>query len=309
MKVLVDNKQIQLPDVLIVGAAKSGTTSLTNYLIQHPKVSIPQKEPNFFSFYGRTYETMPTLIRDKAIFTLPAFEALYQKTPEGQVIIDASVSYLTLYKESIENIQKLYGDQINRLKIIIILRNPVDRAFSHYVMFKRNNVETLSFEEAIKPEIAHSRIMQNPGFNYLENSLYAHRVEAYLKAFKNVKIYLTQDLKKPDVVLNDVLSFIGLEQIDGIDTKTRFNQGGIPKNKRLHHFLNKRSVVKTFIKDYFPKTWGFQLLKWRAALIDQNVENIEINPVLKTELLENYFSLDIEKLEKIIHRDLSAWKK
>lgn len=304
----VNNQAVSLPDCLIVGAAKSGTTSLMNYLQQHSQVFIPIKEPNFFSFYGNTYEQMPSLIRDKAYFTLDKYLKLYIASPAGATIIDASVSYLTKYDTSIKNILALYKEKAKDLQIIIILRNPIDRAFSHYVMFKRNGIENLSFEQAIQPEITQERMHLNPGFNYLENSLYYPRVKAYLEAFPKVQIFWTEEFKRSDLILNQTLSLLNLPRENSIDTKTRFNQGGIPKNQLLHKLLNQRSGIKRWIKGWIPKKWEYSLLKLRSELVDKNVEEVKLDPALRLRLLNEYFSDDIKALEKLLNKDLSAWK-
>lgn len=308
MKVLIEDHSINLPDLLIVGAAKSGTTSLTNFLMQHSQVSIPEKEPNFLAFYNINPKELPQFVREKGTYDIASIRRLYQHVPEQNCIVDASISYLPQYKTTIPNIQKLYGQKWQHVKILMILRNPAERAFSHYEMFCRNGVETLSFEEAIKPNVVADRISKTPGYNYIGNSLYYDQVKSYLDVFKHVKIYLTEDLKNPDRILRETLDFVGLSYESHIDTKVRFNQGGIPKNKFLHRLFYKRTSWKQRLKRLLPKALEFRLRKLRTTLIERGMQRISLDPKLKQTLVEQYFIKDIEKLEGLINRDLSAWK-
>ncbi len=308
MKVVFEGKNIILPDVFIVGAAKAGTTSLANFLMQHPNVFIPVKEPHFFSFYGKRDAELPVLIKKNIYNSIDKYLTLYKNAPQNSIIIDSSVSYLTLYKESIQNLKKLYGEQIQDVKFIIMLRNPVDRAYSHHQMFVRNGVEDLSFEHAIHAENIQQKIHLNPGFNYLENSLYYDRVKAYMDNFKSVKIYLTADLKSPKILLHDLLTFCNLNTSVNIDTETRFNQGGTPKNKALYSFLNKRNFLKNILKKNLSKKVQYYLLKYRSKIIDISTKESPINKELKNKLILDYYMQDIEKTEKLIQKDLSAWK-
>ena len=147
-------KNHRLPDFIIPGAAKSGTTSLYQILNQHPDIFFPKskKEPFYFSFGGEkpNYE-------DEQFNAIPVYQTddylnLYTEADDSQICGDASTSYLYLHEESIANMKKLYGDDLAEVKVIIILRNPVDRAFSHYTYLVRNGFENRPFEEAILPE-------------------------------------------------------------------------------------------------------------------------------------------------------------
>ena len=129
------------PNFLIVGAAKSGTTSLFHYLKQHPEVFMPDlKEPQFLvceKIKGRLH---------KYIDSAAEYYELFEKSTE-KCAGEASVFYLYYFEEAIKNIKKELGSDV---KIIIVLREPVSRAISAYEHVLRNNPkEKLSFKEAL----------------------------------------------------------------------------------------------------------------------------------------------------------------
>jgi len=179
------------PSFFIVGAPKAGTTSLYFYLKQHPEVFFPEvKELNFFSApdildQGLYYKT-------KIIRKLEAYEALYANAGNTQIRGDASVSYL-LYPAVPPKIKEMVPDA----RIIIMLRNPVERAYSHYLMDKRLGYVKASFEDIITQRSTHK--FQDLYYQqYVEVGLYADQVQRYLDSFgeKQVQIVLFEDFIK-----------------------------------------------------------------------------------------------------------------
>ncbi len=309
MRLTYGGLEANFPDIFIVGAAKSGTTSLAFFLKQHPDVAIPRKEPGFFAFYDRPQSEIPSGIRDRQVVELKAFAELNRSVKPGQQLCDSSVAYLTNYSHTISNIQKIYGKRSDELKFTIVLRNPVDRAFSHYLMFVKNGLEALPFEEAIKPEHVKARISEQLGYDYLGNSLYYARVRAFIDNFPHVKVYLTEDLKDAKAVLKDYLGFLELSDQVKIDTDTKLNPSGLPKNKTLVRSLHKRSALKNFLKKILPDSLQFRLISVKSNLLEKNITRVIIDPGLKAQLLEEYFKDDILNLQKLLNRDLSHWLK
>src|ERR1700753_3266246 len=135
-----------LPNFLIVGAAKSGTTSLFHYLKQHPDIFLPEfKEPHFF---------VSALVKNKVyswIEEKQEYENLFAGASAYHKRGEASVTYLYYYKIAIPNILSLLG---RSTKIIVILRNPVERALSAYNYTYKNNPSenNPSFEKALEFE-------------------------------------------------------------------------------------------------------------------------------------------------------------
>ena len=181
----------KLPNFLIVGAAKSGTSSLHNYLNQHPDIFMPTfnkngvnvKEPQFF-----VKEKVMDRIHS-GVWDWENYIDLFKQAESHQAIGEASVFYLYYYEEAIKNIKRYLN---NEIKIIIILRNPIDRAFSAYTHVSRSVKENLSFEEAI--ELEDKRLIKDkkltPMVRYKDMGLYYKMVNAFLKSFDNVHLRL-----------------------------------------------------------------------------------------------------------------------
>lgn len=306
MKLFLNGKSLNAPDFLIVGAAKSGTTSLAFFLKQHPQVAMPRKEPGFFSFYNRPEEEIPAGIRDRQIYKLDDYINLYKTVSATKKICDSSVAYLTHYKHTIENIKSLYGNRSNDIKFVIILRQPIERAFSHYLMFVKNQLEDLPFEEAIKPENVALRIHEQSGYDYLGNSMYYERVKAFVENFPQVKIYLTEDLKKSNL-LEDFLDYLELEKGHKINTQVKLNPSGIPKNGSMIKALHGRNKVKQAMKRLLPDKLQYYLIASKSALMERSIERVELDKDLKVQLTQKHFLQDIEQLQNLLQRDLSHW--
>lgn len=303
----ISNQSVNLPDILIFGAAKSGTTSLAFFLKQHPGVVMPVKEPGFFAYYGRPTSEIPSGIREYQITDFDAYTSMYGKAGKDKMICDASVSQFSNHRHTLANIEKLYGDRKQELKTMVILRHPADRAFSHYLMFLKNGLEHLPFEDAIQPEVVESRIHQQLGFDYLGGSMYAERLAAFKEVFPDMKVYFTEELKNTRGVLDDFLEYCGLSTDVDIDTSVKLNPSGIPKKKGLIKLLHKRSKLKRLMKRYLPDKMQYKLIAVKSGLLEKSIERVSIDPKLKADLTRRHFAEDIRKTEALTGRDLSHW--
>jgi hypothetical protein len=162
-----------MPNFFIVGAAKAGTSSLYQYLRQHSQVylSYPVKEPNFFAFDGEIIkfnglhtqaETLPD-----SLTSLVAYEELFKDSMNYPARGEASTLYLYC-PGTAERIRSLVPDA----KLIVVLRQPADRAYSHYIMMVRSGREWLSFEEALEQERTRIEQSWSPTWHYRETGYY-----------------------------------------------------------------------------------------------------------------------------------------
>ncbi len=180
---------IKLPNFLIVGAAKSGTTALYHYLSQHPEIYMsPLKEPKFitsnflkFPFQGPGDNEVEKMI----VKSFDRYCDLFKGVKNEKAIGEASADNLYYYEQAIFYIKKYIGNP----KIIIILRNPIERAYSAYLHLVRDERETLSFKEALAEE--EKRRKQNWEFIWFYKNVgfYFNQVKAYLENFTQVKVY------------------------------------------------------------------------------------------------------------------------
>jgi hypothetical protein len=304
---------IRVPDFLIVGAARSGTTAVFSYLVRHPQVFMPQaKEPMFLSVYGQDWSYVDIRTGKRARYVVEKLDDylnLFLPAKNGQMIGEASALYLYRYQTSIRNIHDLYGENALGLKIIILLRNPVERAWSHYWLRRRNGEESLPFELAIQPEVIRQRLEQHyvSGFDYIGFGKYFHQVKAFQENFPQVRILLFEDMVQNMARAGrDLGEFLGLDGVPFDMKEKRINAAGPPKNRFfaiLEKFVYRPNALKSFLKVLLP--YGMRAsLKYQLAGRIFNREQMDSQ--LKKELL-NIYREDILALAQLIRRDLSPW--
>lgn len=308
MIININGEDVKLPDFLIVGAAKSGTTSLYYYLGKHYQIFMSEiKEPWFFSIVDNppNYTSLgkPAHIKWKIEDYIELF-----KNVKGDLLMgEASPIYLYTYQKSIENIKRFYSKIYKKLKIVIILRDPIDRAFSQYVMFKRDNVENLSFKEAIKPDTIEQRLKDNWNvfYDYVGFGMYYNQLKAYIEEFPEVKIFLYDDLvNDQEKLLKDIYDFLNIECINIVD-KEIYNKSGIPKNKFLHKLIFQQPLYLKPLKYLITKNIRSKIIH---KIFELNLEKPRMDNKEK-KYLNSIFEEDIKKTARLINRDLSHWLK
>jgi len=301
------------PNFIIPGAGKSGTSSLAAYLSQHPDIFISKpKEPTFFTYADAHPEfNSPDKFHIQIISDQQKYKAIFSKSGECKAIGEASTYYLALPDQTIRNIKRfITGYEL--LKVIIILRNPIERAFSNYMMFVMNGWEKLSFREAISQEVISNRLANgwSPSYDYLGEGMYSYQVRAYLDAFKDVRVYLYDDLQKDTMaLLSDIFSFLQVDASFAPDIGLKLNASGLPKNKLLQRILNTDNPVRTLVKSALKlMATDQQRAAIKERLRSANMKREVISPEDRDYLLE-YYRQDIDNLASIIRRDLSDWAK
>ena len=297
-----------LPNFLIVGAAKSGTTSLYHYLGQHPQVYMsPVKEPKFI-----TAQFLEFPLRGKGddeaeksiIKNFDDYKKLFKKVKNEKALGEASIDNLYFYEGAIKYIKQYFGD----VKIIIILRNPIERAFSQYVMFK-NHREYLSFEDALDKE--EERKSKNWAFfwYYKDLGFYYYSVKAYMENFNQVKIYLYDELRDDSLgLMNDIYKYLEVDDTFVPEMDVKYNVSGIPKNKAVYSLVFKPNLFKKVITK--PVLRFFLTEEKRKKLAEKFRKKIlrkeKIKPETR-EYLRNIYRDDILKLEGLLGKNLSHW--
>lgn len=293
---------------MIPGAAKSGTTTLYQHLTGHPEIFFPKerKEPFYFSFGGEEPQYEDAQFNKIPIWKTDEYLDLYNSAGEKQLCGDASTSYLYTHKAAIDNMAKLYGSELRKVKIIILLRNPVSRAYSHYTYLIRNGFEHRPFSEAISPEgIAHWK-NKRWGFDYLSYGEYHSAVEHFMNTFDEVKVLLTEDLKMTQNALNSTCEFLNISPISDI-REVVANPSGVPKSKILVNALRKNSVLKA-VGRALPENTKLKAQSIRDSLMGRLLTKEPIPEDARKKLL-NHYEPEILKLETLIDRDLSHWLK
>lgn len=286
------------PDFFIVGAAKSGTSALYNQLIQHPGIFMPDvKEPDFF--YNKVSKRTPVLEEKN----LQEYLQLFEGVPDDVRAGEASTSYLYAVHAPHE-IKKVQGNA----RIIMILRNPVDRAYSQYWNQVREGVESLSFEDALEAEADRKRRNWWHGFLYVETGRYARQVSRYLDVFGHdrVQIHVFDDFRQnAEGVCRKIFSFLEVDPNVPIDTTQLYNRSGQVRSRLFATLLGAESI-RHLIRETLPPPWKRSLGEKLRELNRKPAP--EMNPNTRRRLQET-FKVDILRLEGLIGRDLSSWRK
>lgn len=303
MQLIVENKFCNMPDFLIVGAARSGTTSLYENLKNHPQIFMPDnKEPWFFCF-DDTDESRIDILKKRGVVTnFSKYLALFEKASTSQVVGEASTTYLYFYESTIRNIKR-YHPKWKELKIVIILRNPIERAFSHYMIDMATTDIVVQFSEIIKKWQLkeHSEICK-----YIDYGFYYNQVKAYKDNFNRVKIYLFEDLESDAANLFiNLFNFLDVDTHFVLDTKSKYNFSGIPKNRFLSRLIYKPNIFKTVAKVILSDRVRLDIKK---KLMKSPSEKPELKD-FERNALKDIYKNDILKLQTLIGRDLSDWLK
>ena len=297
-----------IPNFLLIGAAKAGTTSVTNYLDQHPEIFVcAEKDTCFFIFEGaRPNFKGPgdESLNRKAIIDYTTYVEKFEKVEKEKAIGESSVWYLNSEKAAY-NIKKY----LKTVKIIVILRNPIERAYSSYLMTIGENREYYTFEEALKEE--KNRIANDWEFiwHHVNSGLYYKMIKRYYELFDKYKIsvFLYDDLKKDAVgFMRNVFKFLEVDESYRPDTSLRYNtEGGFPKNRFIYDLVNKRNPIIQNMKMLVPKKIRRKI---RNKVNEVNNDKPEIKKETRKYLKET-FKEDILKVQELIGRDLSMWLK
>ncbi len=243
-----------IPNFFIVGAPKAGTTSLYEYLSRHPEVFMPAtiKEPDYFSHEEILQQ--PLYYKTTHITDAQKYRALFAEVEGQKAVGEASVSYL-FYPGTAK---KIY-DFNPRAKILISLREPVERAYSHYLMDERLGLLEASFEDIVYRKIKHKHADM-----YYQQIVslgeYAGQITRYLNLFgpDQVKVLFYDDLKAdPKGVMKSIFKFLEIDENFFIDTSLKFNTYAAPKNEliakmyKMHHL---RSGISQLIPEGLKHT-------------------------------------------------------
>ena len=300
-------KLIRLPNFLIFGAPKAGTTSLYWYLAEHPQIFMSSvKEPKFFAIEGQEVDYRgPGDDTHEYITNYETYTSLFESATSETALGEASPWYLHK-RGSAEQIHRY----LPNVKIIAILRDPVERAYSQFCMHIGYGHESiLDFESAWQAEA--KRMLENwsPRWFYRDRGFYYSQLKRYFDIFDKdqIRVYLLDDLERDALaVVQDIFKFLGVDNHFVPDTDQRFNTRRIPINSSLYHTLKRfrriRSIAKGLARNstYSKLIHGIKKISLHSA--------VPLSSATRRRLIEEYRD-DIMQLSGLIDRDLSAWLK
>jgi len=297
------------PNFFVIGAAKSGTTSLYHYLKQHPQIYMsPVKEPKYFALEGHPLDfTSPgdERIRRQTTTTEEAYLALFAEAGDQPVVGEAS----TLYLGNIEGTARRLAERVPDARLVAIFRHPADRAFSAYMHLRRDGFETLeSFQEALDAEPERIRQGYYYHWHLRARGYYARYLQDWYDAFprERIRTYLYEDLSEsPLDLMADLFRFLGVDDSFQPDVSARHNRSGLPRNQQVQNFLTKQHPVKEWLKRFVPERVGHRLI---SMVQPRLISTPGMPPEIRAQLTRDYRE-DILRLQDMIQRDLSHWLK
>ncbi len=285
-----------LPDFFIVGAPKAGTTSLYFYLEQHPEIFMsPVKETNFFSYDLTVKQNL--YYKERGISEWNEYVGLFKGAENKKAIGEASVSYL-FYPEVAEAIKSKFPNG----KIIIMLRNPVERAMSHYYMDHKLGYVQTSFDEILFAKNK-TRLQELYYQQFISLGMYYEQVKRYVTVFgkEKVMIIFFEDFKKDThAVVKNLYHFLGVNENDEIDTEKKHNTFQTPRNRFVHAFY-KNKFLRSTVKKIIPEK---QIEGVKNIFLTKKKNKIS---EIVTQHMKELYKPDIQQLEKLVNRDLSSW--
>ncbi len=287
-----------LPNFLIVGAAKSGTTSLFDQLCRHPDVFKPYiKEPGYF---------IP-LNQYSSINSWDDYKNIFKGAEKFKAKGEASVTYL--YDEnSPELIKEKLGDEV---RILIILRNPIDMSYSLWQHRKRDLKEDLDFFEALK-----LRDSNNPNsiyvksieydWDYLNRAKYYKQVKRYIDHFKNVKILIFEEyVKNINTQFKEVCEFLDINPNINVELESK-NKAYQPRFPFVQKILTYPLFFKEILKKILPHNFLIGLKSKVENLNKVETENLKLDAKDRIRLAPMFYE-DVENLSNLVGKDFKAY--
>jgi hypothetical protein len=273
-----------LPNFLVIGAAKSGTSSVHSYLQAHPQVFTPKlKEINFFAYDG------PESSGHYWAKTEQAYERHFEDAGGAIAIGEVTPSYLTS-RVAPDNIRRM----LPQVKLIAILRNPVDRAYSAYLMSRRTGRTALDLDAAFSSDAA----------GYITQGRYSTYLQRYYDRFdrRQIKVLRFEDLTSDSrAVTTELYRFLGVDSSFEPPAKVH-NKGYVPRSQTLNAIAHSR-LVRRVLKPMLPA----RVMEWARNVRSINARQPdELPPQIRAKLAE-YYRDDILRLQELTEVDFSIW--
>lgn len=293
-----------LPNFLIIGAQKAGTTALFYALSKHPQVFTSAiKEPRYFADEAKALADAagPGDRETTMTSSLEEYEGLFAEAGGAIARGEASPAYL-YDAEAPAKIAELIPDA----KLIAILRNPIERAYSNFLYLIREGREPLhDFGAALAEEEKRRASGWSTAWFYRDKGFYGAQLARYREHFDRDQLHciLYEDYnEKPEATVRDVYRFLGVDDSFTQDLSIRLNVSGLPKSKGLQAVSRRSRRLKWLIDPLIPD-------RLRRGLLNAQNKNLSRPPLpaeVRAELIEEYRE-DIELVGGLTGLDVSRW--
>jgi len=287
-----------LPDFFVLGVAKGGTTSLHHYLRQHPGLFLPyEKELHFFDADEKQFST-----------GLDQYLAYFSGAGDRRAG-DATPSYFRNVEVVADRMRQLYGDAPPRF--LLLLRDPVERAYSHYLHNVSEGREPLSFEEALAAEQADPASKQGDWKGYFTDGVYADTLEQWFAQFPRERfcIFRSGELaQRPDAVLEEIFRFLGVDPTAEVNTEVNLNQTGEDQSRALGTLLSVVPMrLRALVRRGIPQSIRLPVEQFiRRRSTGDASDRPSLDPEMECALRERY-APHVRRLAGLLDRDFSSW--
>ena len=278
-----------LPNFIVFGTRKAGTTSIYHYLAQHPEVYMSSLKGTRYFMYD---PDNPEEGENLPVRSLEQYSSFFAESAREGIAAVGEVSPSYMHSETAA---RRIQETLPNVKLVASLRNPVDKVYSQFQMDMRR----LPKSERIQLTCENAERWYGAG-------LYFKHLKAYYQRFPRdqIKIYLFEDwIKNPSGMIADLYRFLEIDDTFKPDLDTLYNSGGTPKNEVVGQLLKHRPIYIK-LKPLVPKFVRAQANRLRNS-------NMKKAPPLDPEVrayISGMFAEDVESLRQLLDNDLDAWR-
>ncbi|MEL6139272.1 MAG: sulfotransferase [Cyanobacteria bacterium J06628_6] len=285
----------QWPNLFVVGAAKAGTTSLYHYLSQHPDIYMsPIKEPHFFSDISPAERYM-ALSGCVNIQDAKTYLGLFERRRQHSIVGEASPSYLW-DEQAPAKIQQVSPNA----KIVIMLREPTSRAYSHYLNEVRAGLEKRPFLEALQADLASRETGWGVSPLYVALGQYSQQVQRYLDRFEAVHVVFFEEfIKDVEGHLRQLFEFLAVDPAWAAEIELEAQNGYAIATGPLGKFLIGTPWVRQLARQLMAQQWRGQL----KQLVLKKAPKPQMDEQARA-LLKEIYQSELEQLPQLLGREL-----
>ena len=293
---------LRKPNIICLGAQKAGTTTLHDILKKHTDIYLPSiKEAPFFHKDENYNKGEDWWLNE-----------FFPKQKDEKIIGAFTPDYLFFPKVA-DRIKSMYQD--TELKLIIILRQPCERAFSHYLMTTKFGTEDLSFEDAIAQEderLKEDDFHIQSHLSYISRGKYLEQIKRFTEFVPKENILFLsfeKDIRTNlDKTIIRIQQFMGVE-IQELNTNIKSNSAGRVRSKKLETYLGKDLFIKKILRKMFSKDRLFKMRRSLGRLNEAKSSSLpKLEPKLNKALFEEYYESELDELMTLTGLDLNFWK-
>lgn len=299
-------RRVVLPNFFVIGAGRSGTTSLHYYLSQHPQVFIPAvKSPShFYCVDHQKARTMQRRLvtRDYFVYDRNKYEALFDGAGAATAVGDVSPAYLAS-----TTVPTRIHDAVPDARIVCILRNPVERFIARYVAQVRDGYERHpSLSDLVDTELERPVDLNDTAGTYFAAGFVSVNLRTYMDLFgpDSVKITFFDDLVTDAAgMMRDIFGFLQVDDSYPVDVSVRHNQSrGVIANPLMRFLWSSTSTARAFVRPFLPP----HVRDKAFSFVGKSLETPDITEHDRRRLSHAYAS-EIQALGALTDRDLSGW--